>query len=361
MIVRLRGIKKARAKGRVYYYHRGTGTRLPDDPRSAAFIEAVARLEAAPRTASAAKAGTLGALIAAYRTSPECRRLADRTRHDYELVFNYLKPLDGMPLLQLDSAAVIGIRDKAFEQKKRRFANHVLQVLGTILNWGRPRKLAPATNPAIGIPKLPRPRDLPPANRDWSDEETDAVLGAANGGLKVAVSLAIYAGMRGGDIARVTWSAYNGTVLEWKQGKTGAEVWLPCLPELKRILEAAPRTATTIATQRNGRPMTEAGLRKAFRTLILRLMRQGSVAPGLTLHGRRHTLANQLTDRGADPRMVQAVLGHKSMAASLHYSNRADRRRAATAAVHLLTTENGTRPILENWTDGNGKPPSRGG
>jgi integrase len=245
IVVRLRGIKKARAKGRVYFYHRGTGTRLPDDPHSAAFIEAVARLESASRTASAGKAGTLGALIAAYRTSPECARLADRTRHDYELVFNYLKPPDGMPLLQLDSAAVIGIRDRAFAQKKRRFANHVLQVLGTILNWGRPRKLAPATNPAIGIPKLPRPRDLPPANRDWSDEETDAVLGAADGGLKVAISLAVYAGMRGGDIVRVTWAAYDGTVLEWKQGKTGAEVWLPCLPELKWILDAAPRTATT--------------------------------------------------------------------------------------------------------------------
>src|ERR1051325_9319857 len=158
MIVRLRGIKKARAKGRIYYYHRATGIRLPDDPRSPEFIAAVMRLTEMPPGAQAPKAGTLGALIAGYRASPEYARLADRTRHDYDLVFNYLKPLDQMPLLQLDSAAVIAIRDKAFEQKKRRFANHVLQVLGTILNWGRPRKLAPATNPASGITKIPRPR-----------------------------------------------------------------------------------------------------------------------------------------------------------------------------------------------------------
>jgi hypothetical protein len=37
-----------------------------------------------------------------------------------------------------------------------------------------------------------------------------------------------------------------------------------------------------------------------------------------------------------DPRMVQAVFGHRSMAASLHYSAGADRRRAASAAVELL-------------------------
>ena len=264
-----------------------------------------------------------------------------------------------MPLLQLDSAAVIGIRDKALEQKKRRFANHVLQVLETILNWGRPRKLAPATNPVHGIPKIPRPRDMASANRDWTDAETEAVLEASQGGLRVAIALAVYAGMRGGDIVRVSWAAYDGSVLEWKQGKTGSEVWLPCLPELKTILDAAPRTATTIATQQNGTPMTEAGLRKAFRTLILRLMRGGRVGAGLTLHGRRHTLGNRLTDRGADPRIVQAVLGHKSMAASLHYSARADRKRAAAAAVHLLSTGNGSRTILENSAGGNGKPPSR--
>jgi len=135
---------------------------------------------------------------------PEYARLADRTRHDYDLVFNYLKPLDRMPMVQLDTAAVIGIRDKAFAQKKRRFANYVLQVLGVILGWGRLHKLAPVSNPAHGIPKIPRPRDLPRANRPWNDAETDAVLEAAQGGLRVAISLAVYAGMRGGDIVRVT-------------------------------------------------------------------------------------------------------------------------------------------------------------
>src|SRR5215468_11167178 len=102
MIVRIRGVKKARAKGRIYYYHRRTGIRLPDDPRSAEFISAVTQLNEVP-AAETTKAGTLGALIVAYRTSPECQRLAERTRHDYELVLNYLKPLGRMPLLQLDS------------------------------------------------------------------------------------------------------------------------------------------------------------------------------------------------------------------------------------------------------------------
>lgn len=351
MIVRLSGINRVRAKGRVYYYHRKSGTRLPDDPRSPAFREALDRLNAAmPSDAAGPRTGTLGALLTAYRGSPEYGRLADRTRHDYALVFDWLEPLDGFPMIQLDSAAVIGIRDKAFAQRKRRFANHVLQVLGTVCAWGRPRKLAPQTNPAHGIPKIPRPRDLPRANRPWTDAEAETVLTAATGGLRVAIALAVFAGMRGGDIVRVTWAAYDGRALTWRQGKTGAEVWLPCLPQLNRILDAAPRTATTIATRQDGRPMTEAGLRKAFRTLILRLLKDKRIGEGLTLHGRRHTLGDAIMELGGDLEMVKAALGQKSISAAQHYSQGASRRRAATAAIELLANARGTRraKLLQN-------------
>lgn len=114
--------------------------------------------------------------------------------------------------------------------------------------------------------------------------------------------------------------------------------WLPALPELRTILDKAERSAPTIVTSAYGRPLTEAGLRKAFRTLVLRLERDQMIAAGLTLHGRRHTLGDELANLGADPRMIQAVLRHRSMAASLHYSAGADRRRAASAAVELLKT-----------------------
>jgi len=52
--------------------------------------------------------------------------------------------------------------------------------------------------------KIARPRDLRRADRPWSDAETAAVPEAASGGLRLALALACYAGMRGGDIARVT-------------------------------------------------------------------------------------------------------------------------------------------------------------
>jgi integrase len=254
-------------------------------------------------------------------------------------VFDYLCDIDGMPLVQLDGPALLLLRDRAFAQRKRRFTNHVMQVLATIMNWGKVRRLS-LGNPLAGERgiKIPRPRDLPRANRPWSDDETEALISAAHGGLKLAIVLAAYTGMRGGDIVWVTWSIYNGQRVEWKQNKNGDIVSLPALSKLRAVLDAAPRVAPTIVTNTYDRPMTEAGLRKAFRMLVLRLLREGKVLPGLTLHGGRHTLGDELADLGADPRMIQAVLGHRSMSASLIYTQGADRKRAAAAAVHLLET-----------------------
>lgn len=329
MIVRVHGIKKVRAaSGKVYYYDRATKERI--DPE---------RLRS-PQRARGKGLGTVGALVTAYKASPEFAQLAERTRSDYQHVFDWLKGIDGMPVSQLDGAAMLAIRDKAFEQKKRRFANHVTQVIGTVMNWGRPRKLS-SGNPLAGQRgiKIARPKEMPRANRPWSNAEAEAVLSAAAGGLKLGIALAVFAGMRGGDIVRVTWSIYDGQNLEWRQGKTGDPVWLPALTELRQLLGNAERVAPTIVTSVYGRPLTEAGLRKAFRTLILRLQRAGKVAPGLTLHGRRHTLGDNLADLGADPRMISAVLGHRHVASSATYTAGADRKRAAAAAVHLLETE----------------------
>jgi integrase len=336
-MVPVRGVNKVRAKGRIYYYHRASGVRLRSEFGTPAFFLELDRLNAAPPAPNAQnKPGTWGALVAAYRCSPEFARLADRTRSDYQKVLDYLAPIDAMPLPQLDGPAVIAIRDRAFRQKKWRFANYVLQVLCTLLNWGRPRRLAPAVNPAAGIDKIPRPRDKPRANRPWTASECAAVIGTASGGLRLAIALGMYAAMRIGDATRVTWSIYDGAALEWRQGKTGDEVWVPAHRDLRILLDQAPRPATTIVTGARGRPLTEAGLAKSFRTLILGLERQGKIGDDLTFHGLRHTAGKTLADLGADPRMIQALLGHRSMAASLHYSDAADRRRAATAAIHVL-------------------------
>jgi hypothetical protein len=105
MIVRVRGVKKTRsAAGRVYYYHRATKTRIKAKPNTPEFAAEVAELNKRGKASSTRSGlpGTFGALVAAYRSSPEFRRLADRTRSDYQSVLDWLSGIDHMPIVQLD-------------------------------------------------------------------------------------------------------------------------------------------------------------------------------------------------------------------------------------------------------------------
>jgi len=339
--IKVRGVKLYRSRGKMYAYHRKSGVRLRAPFGSAEFLAEVERLNG--KKPAAPKPGTLGALIVAYRRSPEFLAvLAERTRRDYQKVFDYLKPLEGDALVTMTPAYVLEVRDAAFEKHKRRFANYVLAVLRLLLKWGAARDFV-ETNPAAAIANLRRPRGAPRANRAWSDAEFETVLAAATAGLKVAVALGGFAGMREGDVIRVPRAIDDGKWLRWTQHKTGGLVELPVHPRLRAILD---EVAAAIAENRvepmrlvvgvKGGPYTSNGFQRMFFGLIRRLEAEGKVQPGLTFHGLRHTAGRLLADRGADPRTIAALLGHKTLQMAAHYSEEADRKKRAVAAVAKL-------------------------
>jgi integrase len=344
MEITVRGVKVYRSRGQTYAYHRKTGRRIRAPFGSAAFLAEVERLNA--EKPSQPRPGTLGALIAAYRRSPEFLELAERTRRDYQKVFDYPRPLDGDALIQITSAYVIEVRDAAFQAHRRRFANYVLAVLRLLLKWGAVRDLV-ETNQAATVPKLRRPRGTPQANRPWDQDECEAVLYAAPGGLKVGIALGMFAGMREGDAIRAQRSIYDGEWLRWVQGKTGAAMELPVHPTLKAILDEKAGSgevdALTLVANNRGVPYTADGFRTMFFRLIRQLETERKVRPGLTFHGLRHTAGRVLADRGADLRTIAALLGHKTLQMAAHYSEEHDRKKRAVAAVAKLRPRNTKR------------------
>jgi integrase len=338
--IKVRGLKVYRSRGKLFAYHRKTGQRIRSPFGTAAFLSEIERLD--KLLPPEPQPGTFGALIHAYRRSPEFLELATRTRRDYQKVFDYLKPLDGDPVLTLTPTQVIEIRDAAFQAHKRRFANYVVQVLRLIFKWGMPRGIV-ELNAAAGVPLLKRPRGIPKANRAWSDEEFDIVLNAATAGLKVAIALGGFAGMREGDAIRVPRSADEGNWLRWTQGKTGNLVELPVHPALRSILNEAFATSSNSAIEAltlvigiKGRPYTSNGFQRMFFGLIRRLEGEGRVRTGLTFHGLRHTAGKLLADQGVEPRTIAALLGRKTLQMAAHYSEEADRKKRAASAVAKL-------------------------
>jgi hypothetical protein len=78
--VNLRGVAKARSKGRTYYYAWRGGPRLTGEPGSAEFVASYVE---AHENLRKPEPGRFKALVVAYRTSSEFKNLVDSTRVEY--------------------------------------------------------------------------------------------------------------------------------------------------------------------------------------------------------------------------------------------------------------------------------------
>jgi integrase len=334
VVMRVKGIKRATAKGRVYYYHRATGKRIDAQFGTAEFANEVALLDK-HSAGIVQRPESLGALITLYKSSPEYQRLSPRSRQDYNIILDYLKPLHNMPVAQIDAAFILRIRDKAYDARKRRFANYLVQIMSILFSYAVPRGKA-KVNVAIGIPKIPRPRDLPKQNRPWSDREVAVFMDGAPLPLRIGVALGLYVGMREGDVVRALRSAYDGNAIQWKQRKTGEDIYLTAPRKLKEELDKSDKGSLYLVSRLDGGPYTQSSFRTMFFNRIRMLRDQGKLGNNLTFHGLRHTAAKNLAEAGCDTRDIAAVLGHKTDNMAKMYADGESKKQRAKAAILKL-------------------------
>ncbi len=336
MRVRLNNIHTVRAKGRTYHYHRKTRARLPGQPGSPEFMAAYNAEEAATENPSRAVAGTFGELVESYKRTPEYKGLAPRTKRDYRKIIDYLEDaLFSRPHNKITTGRLMTLRDRICEDRNWKFANDCIMLIGRIFKLAKLKDKV-SSNPAIGIPKLKRPKDKPKANRRWTDGELDAMLSAAKPSIRAAIALSAYAGLREGDALRLPWSARQNGWINTNQGKTGEPVWVPEHSRLTEILNDTPRLGTVIVIGDRRKPYTEDGFRTMFTRLREELLAARKVGQGLTFHGLRHTFATWIADEGATDEEVQSVTGHKSRSMVEVYTREADQKRRAKRAMSLI-------------------------
>ena len=123
--------------------------------------------------------------------------------------------------------------------------------------------------------------------------------------MRLAFMLALWTGQRQGDVLRVTWAAYDGANIRFKQGKTGTRVIVPVGAPLKAILDATQRRAPQIVTNEDGHPFTSSGFRASFRATQAR-----AGIEGLTFHDLRGTAVTRLAVAGATEMEIAAITGH---------------------------------------------------
>ncbi|MGY6770372.1 tyrosine-type recombinase/integrase [Komagataeibacter sp. NFXK3] len=132
------------------------------------------------------------------------------------------------------------------------------------------------------------------------------------------------------DLIAMTWSSFDGDVIEVVQEKTGAKVWIPCHPELKAALERELilRTAQTILTGATAKPW-ELG---PFQTAVSKAIR-GAGLQGIVWHGLRATAASWLAEMGCTEREIMSITGHTTAASVSVYVRHAEQKTRAVNAI----------------------------
>ena len=347
--VRVKGFKIFKDRhGRMRCYHRATAhkidlTRAPLG--SAEFLAqcetiraiTVAQKEKGPR------AGTLGGLIKCYFETEHFANLAETTRRDYRKCADFLAPIRDTPVHVIDTPLVAGIHDKAAKKIGWRRANMVRTLLSEVFRYSIPKGLI-AVNYAKDVSPKRRPRDRAYANRSWTIEERDVVLGRAKPHVRVALALLMNTGLDPSDALSLRKDQIDGATIWGVRGKTGEEVAIPVSPTLQSALDSIPaHEAETVLASSQGRAWTYNGFSTVWHRFKTGLEEERLIVPGLTLKGLRHTVATTLREAGLDERRFADLLGQKTPSMARHYSrsaNLADKNRETMAT---LVKENARR------------------
>lgn len=348
-------VKRRLATGEVktYWYHRATGKPLTHDPATAEGLLEVAALDAKAKRAEAVHGlpgGSFAALWAAYVQSPEWTGLKPRTRDDYQRVRDWLGAGAERAIVKLmTTGEVIALRDRAFRQRGRRFANYVVQVVRLVLEWGRLRGWRD-DNPAMGVKLIRKPKGEGHLNRAWTEAEVEAFARAAPAQLLVPFALGLFAGMRQGDALRCTWGAFDGSVLRWTASKNDEPCTAPVTGVFLAVLTGARERAreARATAERAGRkrplplhialtsrdtPWTESGYRASFFKLVRELEGAGQLAAGCTFQGLRHSIATFARDGEETEFRIASAIGDRSTSMAAVYGRDADRQRAQVAVL----------------------------
>ena len=322
--------QRIRKNGRLHVYYRfrrGKVTiRLPGEPGSPEFHAAYAKLLRGHVEIGRYTPGSVAHTINLYLASAPFSQLSEATQRDYR---RYLARVDSsigeQPMQAIDEDYIFGLQDKLKGTPVA--ANHAISVIRALFAFARPRKIV-AHDPTKGVERLKGGEGY----RRWPADQIELFRAKADPMMRLAMELGLYTGQRLADVIRLAWSNYDGERVKLRQQKTKAHLVIPVHPDLKALLDAAPRIGAMILT-------TKTGLAYGTRTFsrdFLRARKAAGTDPDLSFHGLRHTAASNLAELGSGAPEIQAITGHKSLKQVEHYIRQANQERQAVAAISRL-------------------------
>lgn len=323
--IKLAHVNKITAKGRVYYYHRITGERLPDDPEKRALRVLEINAE---RPEPSVRAGTMAHLIYAYRSSPKFLKRAPRTKKDYARHLAFYEEHYGHTMVRACNLAQVE-KIQAMGIATPRTTDYRIQVLSILLGYAQKRRdtfRLPKdwTNPCVDVEPLYQREE---GYKPWPDNVIQFALEEAYPELRWAIAFGLCLGQRGQDDIRMLWSKYDGELIAVRQQKTGTELWIPVPDFLREIIKTIPRRAAVILTTRTGRPWTPNNLQHEISKLLATVGFYG-----YSRHGLRKNAVNELLEAGCTQDEVSSITGQTPQTIA-HYARRVNKKLLARSAM----------------------------
>jgi integrase len=149
---------------------------------------------------------------------------------------------------------------------------------------------------------------------------------------RLAYALLLYTGQRVGDVATMRLADISADGIHVVQQKTGAELWVPIHPELKRAMKACKTKGMTLIGDAAGRPLKRAALSALMRAAI-----KDAGLPGRCVaHGLRKAAMRRLAENDATEKQIAAMSGHKTLKEIERYTKAASQKKLALAAMEKM-------------------------
>lgn len=231
--------------------------------------------------------------------------------------------------------------------------------------WNGLRRIASSgveSNPWTDIERVERRSHT---RRELTVEELGRVVGATDGEMRTLFAIGIYTGLRLGDAVHLEWGAVDlargfVSLVPGKTARHGTRVRIPLSPVLRRVLEETPaarrrgRVVPGLAAlydEQQGGMLLVRRVQAVFRAAGIetqaatsRRNKDGSprMAVEVGFHSLRHTYVSLCANAGVPLAIVQAIVGHTSVAMTEHYFHAEDAAlRGAAAALPDVTAPGG--------------------
>jgi integrase len=210
-------------------------------------------------------------------------------------------------------------------------ARNFLKALRGLLEFAVKQKFC-LSNPARNI-KLPKYKSG--HHRPWTDAQVEQYERhhAIGSEARLALALGLFTIQRAGDLIRLgpqhIRKTEDGPELKFRQGKTGAEMVLPIVPELQTIIDATPSGHMTFLVTKTGRQWPSTYFSNQFREWC-----NGAGLPhDCTFHGLRATGCTRLADAGYSVHEIASWSGHMSLKEVERYTKSFNQKRLARGSA----------------------------